>query len=80
MKPLSATYRRWAIDLRLDGRPGFRGDPDLSIPILLWRTRRHARSALAQFRASGGDWAREHYWNHARVVPVLVTIRVQAPR
>ena len=69
--------RAWAVDLRLNGRPGFRGNATPPIPIGLWSTRRQARAALSQWRSEGGEWAREHYWNCARVVPVTVTLRSQ---
>jgi len=42
--------------------------------IALWRTRAAARESLAEERAKGGDWAREHYWNRARIVRARVTI------
>lgn len=74
----------WAIDLRLEGVPGFLGvlgfeaHPQAwrdGLRIPLWRTRNEARFTLKVKRQISGDYAREHYWNRARVVRVRVTIR-----
>jgi len=74
----------WAIDLRLNDKPGFLGFLGMVGPYLqpwqdgchiaLWRTRAAAKESLDQARAKGGEWAREHYWNRARIVRARVTI------
>jgi hypothetical protein len=75
----------WAIDLRLYGKSGcflgvlgYEPRPPAwrdGCRIALWRTRNEARAALYIKRATGGEWARDHYLNLARVVRVRVEIR-----